>query len=89
MLDKKISVSGLNLYYGENHALKDINMEIREKSIMALIGPSGCGKSTFLKCLNRMNDLVDGVKIEGKILLDGEDIYDHAVDTTRLRKKVV
>ena len=52
MLDKKISVSGLNLYYGENHALKDINMEIREKSIMALIGPSGCGKSTFLKCLN-------------------------------------
>lgn len=88
MLDKKISVSGLNLYYGENHALKDINMEIREKSIMALIGPSGCGKSTFLKCLNRMNDLVDGVKIEGKILLDGEDIYDHAVDTTRLRKKV-
>ena len=88
MLDKKISVSGLNLYYGENHALKNINMEIREKSIMALIGPSGCGKSTFLKCLNRMNDLVDGVKIEGKILLDGEDIYDHAVDTTRLRKKV-
>ena len=88
MLDKKISVSGLNLYYGENHALKDINMEIREKSIMALIGPSGCGKSTFLKCLNRMNDLVDGVKIEGKILLDGEDIYDHAVDTTRLRKEV-
>ena len=88
MLDKKISVSGLNLYYGENHALKDINMEIREKSIMALIGPSGCGKSTFLKCLNRMNDLVDGVKIEGKILLDGEDIYDHTVDTTRLRKKV-
>ena len=88
MLDKKISVSGLNLYYGENHALKNINMEIREKSIMALIGPSGCGKSTLLKCLNRMNDLVDGVKIEGKILLDGEDIYDHAVDTTRLRKKV-
>lgn len=88
MLDKKISVTDLNLYYGENHALKNINMGIREKSIMALIGPSGCGKSTFLKCLNRMNDLVDGVKIEGKILLDGEDIYDHAVDTTRLRKKV-
>ena len=88
MLDKKISVSDLNLYYGENHALKNINMGISEKSIMALIGPSGCGKSTFLKCLNRMNDLVDGVKIEGKILLDGEDIYDHAVDTTRLRKKV-
>ena len=66
MLDKKISVSGLNLYYGENHALKDINMEIREKSIMALIGPSGCGKSTFLKCLNRMNDLVDGVRSKEK-----------------------
>ena len=88
MLEKKISVSGLNLFYGENHALKNINVNVRENSIMALIGPSGCGKSTFLKCLNRMNDLVDGVKIEGQVLLDGENIYDAAVDTTRLRKKV-
>lgn len=75
MQDSKISVSGLNLFYGENHALKDINIKIRENTVMALIGPSGCGKSTFLKCLNRMNDLVDGVKVDGKVLLDGEDIY--------------
>mgnify|MGYP000364504484 CR=1 FL=1 len=66
MQDSKISVSGLNLFYGENHALKDINIKIRENTVMALIGPSGCGKSTFLKCLNRMNDLVDGVKVDGK-----------------------
>ena len=88
MQDSKISVSGLNLFYGENHALKDINIKIRENTVMALIGPSGCGKSTFLKCLNRMNDLVDGVKVDGKVLLDGEDIYDPGVDTTLLRKKV-
>ena len=88
MQDSKISVSSLNLFYGENHALKDINVKIRENTVMALIGPSGCGKSTFLKCLNRMNDLVDGVKVDGKVLLDGEDIYDPGVDTTLLRKKV-
>lgn len=84
----KISVRNLNLHYGTNHALKNVNMEIREKKITAFIGPSGCGKSTFLKCLNRMNDLVDGVKIEGKVLLDDEDIYGSKVDTTLLRKKV-
>ena len=88
MQDSKISVSGLNLFYGENHALKDINIKIHENTVMALIGPSGCGKSTFLKCLNRMNDLVDGAKVDGKVLLDGEDIYDPGVDTTLLRKKV-
>lgn len=88
MLENKIGVNGLNLFYGENHALKNINMEIRDHMVTALIGPSGCGKSTFLKCLNRMNDLVDGVRIEGTVLLDGEDIYDPAVDTTLLRKKV-
>ena len=88
-MDKtKISVSKLNLHYGTNHALKDVNMDIKEKHITAFIGPSGCGKSTFLKCLNRMNDLVDCVKIEGKVLLDGEDIYSPKVDTTLLRKKV-
>ncbi len=84
----KISVKGLNLYYGTNHALKNVNMEIRDRAITAFIGPSGCGKSTFLKCLNRMNDLVEGVRIRGKVLLDGEDIYDRRVDTTLLRKKV-
>ncbi len=89
MKDKiKISVHDLNLYYGENHALKGINMNIRPNAVTAFIGPSGCGKSTFLKTINRMNDLVDNVRIEGKILLDGEDIYGPEVDTTVLRKKV-
>lgn len=84
----KIITENLNLYYGENHALKDINMKTREGAITAFIGPSGCGKSTFLKTLNRMNDLVDCVRIEGKVYLDGEDIYDPKVDTTLLRKKM-
>lgn len=84
----KISVKDLNLYYGENHALKNVNMDIRENAITAFIGPSGCGKSTFLKTLNRMNDLVDCVKIEGTVKLDGEDIYGKNVDTTILRKRV-
>ncbi len=84
----KISVKDLNLYYGLNHALKNVSMDIRDKAITALIGPSGCGKSTFLKTLNRMNDLVDSVSIEGNVYLDGEDIYDPSVDTTVLRKKV-
>lgn len=88
MENSKISVKNLNLHYGENHALKDVNMEIKPNAITAFIGPSGCGKSTFLKCINRMNDLVENVKIEGQILLDGEDIYDKRVDTTLLRKKV-
>ncbi|MDD6290184.1 MAG: phosphate ABC transporter ATP-binding protein PstB [Lachnospiraceae bacterium] len=86
--DIKISVRDLNLYYGENHALKNINMDIQENAITAFIGPSGCGKSTFLKTLNRMNDLVDGVKILGSVKLDDEDIYGKNVDTTILRKKI-
>lgn len=84
----KIITENLNLYYGENHALKNINMKISSGAITAFIGPSGCGKSTFLKTLNRMNDLVDCVKIEGKVYLDGEDIYAPGVDTTLLRKKM-
>ena len=87
-MNSKISVSNLNLYYGQNHALKTVNMEIPENEITAFIGPSGCGKSTFLKTLNRMNDLVEGVRIEGKVVLDGEDIYSPTVDTTLFRKKV-
>ena len=89
-MDKKtkIQVRDLNLWYGENHALKNVNIDIKENSVTAFIGPSGCGKSTFLKTLNRMNDLVDGVRIEGKVLLDGEDIYGKDVDTTVLRKKI-
>lgn len=87
-MEYKIETQKLNLYYGSNHALKDIDMQIRPNAVTAFIGPSGCGKSTFLKCLNRMNDLVDNVKIEGKVLMDGEDIYQPKVDTTLLRKKV-
>ena len=84
----KISTRNLNLYYGENHALKNINLDLYEHKITAFIGPSGCGKSTYLKTLNRMNDLVPGVKIDGTVLLDDEDIYDSQVDTTLLRKKI-
>ena len=72
----KISTRNLNLYYGENHALKNINLDLYEHKITAFIGPSGCGKSTYLKTLKRMNDLVPGVKIDGTVLLDDEDIYD-------------
>lgn len=88
MKNSKISVNNLNLYYGTNHALKGISMEIRENTVTALIGPSGCGKSSFLRCLNRMNDLAEQVKIEGQILLDGEDIYDGRVDVTLLRRRI-
>ena len=88
MDNSKITVESLNLHYGENHALKNVNMEIADHAITAFIGPSGCGKSTFLRCLNRMNDLVDGCRVEGKVILDGEDIYDKRVDTRLLRKKV-
>lgn len=84
----KIKTEKLNLYYGSNHALKDIDMKIRANAVTALIGPSGCGKSTFLKTLNRMNDLVDGVKIKGKVCLDGEDIYGPQADPAILRKRV-
>lgn len=87
-LDIKILTKKLNLYYGQNHALKDVTIEIEAGKITALIGPSGCGKSTYLKTLNRMNDLVEGVKITGEILLEGENIYDPKVDVTILRKKV-
>ncbi|MBQ8199902.1 MAG: phosphate ABC transporter ATP-binding protein [Lachnospiraceae bacterium] len=87
-MGKKIEIQNLNLHYGATHALKDVSMNIEEKAVTAFIGPSGCGKSTLLKCLNRMNDLVDNVRIEGEILLDGEDIYAPKVDTTILRKKV-
>ena len=84
----KIKTSGLNLYYGANQALKDINMEIEAGRITALIGPSGCGKSTYLKTINRMNDLVDHVTITGEVSIDGENVYADGVDTNLLRKKV-
>lgn len=84
---KKIEVRDLDLYYGEMQALKKINIDVEENSVMALIGPSGCGKSTFIRTLNRMNDLIDGVKISGKVMLDGQDIYKD-VDVIELRKRV-
>ena len=86
-MSSKFDVKNLNLYYGEYHALKNVNMDIPEKQITAFIGPSGCGKSTFLKTLNRMNDLVEGCKITGDIKLDGEDIYGN-MDVNLLRKRV-
>lgn len=83
----KFSVKNLDLYYSDFHALKDINLEIPQNEITAFIGPSGCGKSTFLKCLNRMNDLVEGCRITGEVTLDGEDIYGD-MDINLLRKRV-
>ena len=83
-----IEAKNLNLWYGAHHALLDVNIEIPEHEITALIGPSGCGKSTFLKTLNRMNDLVEGIRIEGEINYAGQNIYDPSVDTTWLRKQI-
>ena len=87
-MENKNEARNLDLYYGEKHALKNVNLDIKTNKITAFIGPSGCGKSTFLKTLNRMNDYVKDVKITGNVTLDGEDIYDSRVDTTVLRKKV-
>ena len=86
--DKTIRVKDCNLYYGDFHALKDINIEIPQNSVTALIGPSGCGKSTFLKTLNRMNDLVDGCKVSGSFVIGGVDIYDKSTDVNDLRRSV-
>lgn len=86
--DVKLCTRNVNLYYGENHALKDINLDIKTNKITAFIGPSGCGKSTYLKSLNRMNDLVPDCKITGQFLLDGEDIYEDGVDTNVLRRRI-
>ncbi len=83
-----ITVKDLNLYYAMNHALKNVSMDIYEKNITAFIGPSGCGKSTFLKTLNRMNDLVENVKITGEVCFEGKNIYEPGIDTTVLREKI-
>jgi phosphate transport system ATP-binding protein len=82
------NVKNLNLYYGKNQALKNINIDITAKSITAIIGPSGCGKSTFLKCLDRMNDLVTGARVEGELNYKGKNIYDRDVDVVELRKNI-
>jgi len=84
----KIDVKNLNLWYGEKHALHDLNIELYENQITALIGPSGCGKSTFLRCLNRMNDLVSSARIEGEVIIDNQNIYESRVDEVSVRKRV-
>lgn len=86
--NEKILVEDLDFYYGSSNALKNVSMNIPEKKVTALIGPSGCGKSTFLRTLNRMNDLIDNVRVEGKIIIDGTNIYDKRVDVVELRKKI-
>ncbi|WP_425606531.1 phosphate ABC transporter ATP-binding protein PstB [Halomontanus rarus] len=78
----------LNVYYGEEQALRDVDIEIPEKGVTAVIGPSGCGKSTFLRCINRMNDLVDAARVEGELLFDGKNVYDDDVDPVALRRKI-
>lgn len=88
MKETKIAVKDLNLYYGDKQALKNITIDIPEKRVTAFIGPSGCGKSTFLRVLNRMNDLIDHVKIEGEVYIDGVNIYDKSLDIVNLRKNV-
>jgi phosphate transport system ATP-binding protein len=84
----KVEARDVNVYYGEKHALKGVNIDIRENQVTAFIGPSGCGKSTFLRCINRMNDVILGARIVGKITLDGEDIYDRRLDVVQLRARV-
>jgi phosphate transport system ATP-binding protein len=88
MITPKIRIEGLNLWYGDFQALIDVSASIREKAITALIGSSGCGKSTLLRCLNRMNDLIDEVRVEGRVIVNGEDIYASGTGMTGLRKKV-
>mgnify|MGYP003602367428 CR=1 FL=1 len=88
MRDIKTQVNDLSLYYGEKKALKEISMQIPANKVTALIGPSGCGKSTFLRCINRMNDLIPSVKITGELLVEGIDIYDKNVDVVNIRKKI-
>ncbi len=84
----KFSARKVQVFYGDTHAIKDVDVDIADKTVTALIGPSGCGKSTFLRCLNRMNDTIDVCRVEGDIYLDGEDIYDKRVDPVQLRAKV-
>ncbi|PZO68103.1 MAG: phosphate ABC transporter ATP-binding protein [Paracoccus denitrificans] len=84
----KVEARDVQVYYGDKHALKDVSVDIADKTVTAFIGPSGCGKSTFLRCLNRMNDTVASARVQGRILLDGEDIYDRRVDPVQLRARV-
>jgi phosphate transport system ATP-binding protein len=84
----KIQARKAQVYYGSNHAIKDVDVDIFDKTVTAFIGPSGCGKSTFLRCINRMNDTIDSCRVEGSITLEGEDIYDPRVDPVQLRARI-
>ncbi|MTJ81950.1 MAG: phosphate ABC transporter ATP-binding protein [Telmatospirillum sp.] len=85
---RKVTAEDVNVYYGEKHALKSVCLDVYANEVTALIGPSGCGKSTFLRCLNRMNDLIEGARVVGRITLDGEDIYDSRLDVVQLRARI-
>jgi len=87
-MPSKIEARQTNVHYGDKHALKDVSLDVREGEVTAFIGPSGCGKSTFLRCLNRMNDTIDGCRVSGTVLMDGEDIYDPKIDVVQLRARV-
>lgn len=87
-MDNKIIVKDVSFYYGNNQAIRDINLSVKENSVLALIGPSGCGKSTFLRCINRMNDIIPNTKITGEILIDQDSIYGLKYDVTSLRRRV-
>src|SRR5688572_2241432 len=84
----KVSARNVDVFYGEKHALKSVSVEIPERSVTAFIGPSGCGKSTFLRCLNRMNDTIEGCRVKGEILLDEQDVYAPSLDVVELRARV-
>jgi phosphate transport system ATP-binding protein len=86
--DIKMKARTVDVFYGDTHAIKQVDVDIQDKTVTAFIGPSGCGKSTFLRCLNRMNDTIDVARVDGEITLDGEDIYDKRVDPVQLRAKV-
>ncbi len=84
----KVAARGVQVFYGDTQAIRDVDVDVLDKTVTAFIGPSGCGKSTFLRCINRMNDTIEGARVEGSILIDGEDIYDRRVDPVQLRAKV-
>ena len=86
--DPRMTCRNVNVYYGEKHAIKNVNLDIGKNEVISMIGPSGCGKSTFLRCLNRMNDTIDGCQVTGELLMDGEDIYDKKMDVVLLRARV-
>lgn len=88
MVNNEVKVRNLNLWFGEKHILKDINLKIPDKKLTAVIGPSGCGKTTLLRCFNRMNDMTENAKIEGSVIIDGDDIYSNKIDPCEIRMKV-